>query len=145
MTKIIIILIVAAIIESIGVAFLSAGLKEVRGARQITVNEITRVLVSGATNGKILLGVALEAGFFGALLYMLSLRDVSFIWPLTSLGFIFTTIAAEFILHERVSAVRWAGVALIALGAGLTSYSEAAKGNGPDAAAAAVSTTLRPQ
>ena len=58
---------------------------------------------------------------------MLSRSDVSFIWPLTSLGFIVTTLAAKFILSEQVSAVRWAGVMLIALGACLTSYSESVK------------------
>jgi drug/metabolite transporter (DMT)-like permease len=145
MTKIFVILIVAAIIESVGVAVLSGGLKEIRAAREISVSEIARVLKDGATNGKILGGIALEAVFFGCLLYMLSLRDVSFVWPLTSLGFIFTTLAAQFILKEPVSASRWAGVLLIAIGAGLTGYSEAAKGQSPPAAQTARSASLGPQ
>ena len=144
MTKIIVILIVAAIIESVGVAYLSGGLKEISGAREISAGEIARVIKSGATNGKILAGIGLEAVFFGCLLYMLSLRDMSFIWPLTSLGFIFTTLAAEFILHEKVTASRWMGVVLIALGAFLTGYSEAAKGQTPPAAPARQSTPLGP-
>jgi len=127
MTKFVIILVVAAIIESIGVALLSWGLKDVQGVREITVSEIVRVAKSGVTNVKIIGGVALEAVFFGALLYMMSTRDVSLVWPLTSLGFIFTTLAAHFLLHEKVSATRWIGVLMIAIGAGLTGYSEAAK------------------
>jgi len=127
MAKIFVILVVAAIIESIGVAFLSGGLKEINGATEISVSQIAGVIKQGATNGKIIIGIALEAVFFGALLYMLSQRDVSFVWPLTSLGFIITALAAHFILHEKVSGVRWAGVLLIAIGAALTSYSEAAK------------------
>jgi uncharacterized membrane protein len=128
MARLILILVIAAIVESIGVALLSWGLKDVQGVREITVSEIVRVAKSGATNVKILSGVALEAAFFGALLYMLSTRAVSFVWPLTSLGFIFTTLAAQFILHEKVTATRWTGVLMIAIGAGLTGYSEAAKG-----------------
>jgi uncharacterized membrane protein len=128
MARLILILVIAAIVESIGVALLSWGLKDVQGVREITVSEIARVVKSGATNVKILSGVALEAAFFGALLYMLSTRAVSFVWPLTSLGFIFTTLAAQFILHEKVTATRWTGVLMIAIGAGLTGYSEAAKG-----------------
>ena len=128
MTKIIIILIVAAVIESVGVILLTRGLKDVQGWREHTVSEIVRVAKSGVTNSKIIAGVALEAVFFGALLYMLSLRDVSFVWPLTSLGFIFTTLAAEFLLHEKVAVTRWVGVLLIAIGAGLISSSEATKG-----------------
>jgi drug/metabolite transporter (DMT)-like permease len=144
MAKIFLILIIASIVESIGIAFLSGGLKEIQGAKEISVDEITRVMKDGACNGKILLGIALEAAFFGALLYLLSVREVSLVWPLTSLGFIVTTLAAQFILHEKVGPVRWAGVLLIALGASLTSYSESAKK--PDAAPpAAGSASVRPQ
>jgi drug/metabolite transporter (DMT)-like permease len=127
MTKILTILVIAAIIESIGVALLARGLKEIHGATEITVSDICRVIKSGATNGNILGGIALEAVFFGCLLYMMSVRDMSFVWPLTSLGFIVTTFAAQFILREKVNAWRWAGVLCIAAGAALISYSEAAK------------------
>jgi drug/metabolite transporter (DMT)-like permease len=124
MFKLFTILIVAAIIESVGVAFLAGGLKELSGIKAINVSEIGRMIVEVVTNGKILFGVLLEAIFFGALCYMLSQKDVSLVWPLTSMGFIVTTIAAKFVLHENVSAVRWGGVVLIAIGAALTSYSE---------------------
>jgi drug/metabolite transporter (DMT)-like permease len=38
-----------------------------------------------------------------------------------------TTLAAQFLLHERVGAMRWSGVALIMLGAAFISYSEHVK------------------
>jgi drug/metabolite transporter (DMT)-like permease len=145
MTKIFIILIVASIIESIGIAFLSGGLKEIHGATEITPSQIIRVIRDGASNGKILLGIALEAVFFGALVYLLSVRDVSLVWPLTSLGFIVTTLAAQFVLHEKVSPVRWAGVLLIALGAALTSYSESSKEKPAPPVVVTESTPLSPQ
>ena len=127
MAKVIFILVIAAVIESVGVAFLKWGLNDVQGVREISVTEIVRVVLSGAANGKIIAGVALEAVFFGFLLYLLSKWDMSFVWPLTSLGFIFTTLAAQFLLHEKVTALRWTGVVLIAIGASLTRYSESAK------------------
>ncbi|MGD1083207.1 MAG: EamA family transporter [Verrucomicrobiota bacterium] len=148
MAKVLVILIVAVIIESVGVAFLSGGIKEINkgggAAREMSASSIARIVKSGVTNGKILVGVGLEAVFFGCLLYLLARRDVSLIWPLTSLGFIFTTMAAVVFLGEKVSWVRWTGVALITLGAGLISYSESAK---PDAAppAEAASAPLGPQ
>jgi len=145
MAKILLILIVASIVESIGIAFLSGGLKEINGATEISASQIVRVIKEGACNGKILLGITLEAAFFGALLYMLSVRDVSFVWPLTSMGFIVTTLAAQFLLHEKVGPVRWAGVLLIAFGAFLTSYSEEAKKTASPSPAATDSTTLRSQ
>jgi drug/metabolite transporter (DMT)-like permease len=68
--------------------------------------------------------------FFGALLYLLAQRDVSLVWPLTSLGFVITALAARWVLREEISWMRWGGVVLIVLGAGLVSYSEVAKSKG---------------
>ena len=79
---------------------------------------------AGATNANILLGVFFEAVFFGTLLVLMSKGDVSFIWPLTSLGFVLTTLAGKLILHEQVSWLRWGGVLLIMMGAGLITYTE---------------------
>ena len=88
---------------------------------------MARVIRRGAVNPSILFGVALETIFFGALLYLLSQRDVSLIWPLTALGFVLTAIAAKIILHEDIHWTRWMGVALIVIGAALVSYSEKMK------------------
>ena len=63
------------------------------------------------------------------------------IWPLTSLGFVITALAAKFILNEQVSALRWAGVALIVIGATLVSYSEKAKAKAGDPAPAVAAPT----
>jgi drug/metabolite transporter (DMT)-like permease len=145
MAKFFLILIVASIVEAIGIAFISGGLKEINARDgNFPPAQILHVIKDGACNGKILLGIAFEAAFFGALLYFLFNYDVSFVWPLTSLGFIVTTLAAEFILHEKVSAMRWAGVLLISLGASLTSYSESAKKTSAPPPAAVASTSLRP-
>ena len=68
-----------------------------------------------------------EALFFVGLLYMMSQADVSFVWPLTALTFVFATVAAKFYLHEHISGLRWGGVILIVCGAALITYSEKAK------------------
>jgi len=127
MTKILVILIFALCVEAIGVVLLSKGLKQIGEVQSVTVREIVRIIAKGAANPSVLLGVALEAAFFGALLYLLSQRDVSLIWPLTALGFLLSALAAKLILKEEVSALRWAGIFLIVIGASLVSYSEKAK------------------
>lgn len=127
MTKLIIILLIALVFEAIGVVLLSRGLKQIGEARKITLSEVTRLVVRGLTNRNILLGVLLETVFFIGLLILLAKADVSLIWPLTSLGFLLTTLAARYIAHEQVSLVRWGGVVLIMLGAGLVAWSEKAK------------------
>jgi len=136
-TKILFILIIALVVEALGVVFLSKGLKQIGEVQSISTREIRRIIGRGATNGSILFGVALEAAFFGALLYLLSQRDVSLIWPLTSLGFVITAISAKIILKEDISGWRWAGVALIVCGAALVSYSENTKAKPTQAGPAA--------
>lgn len=89
--------------------------------------EVARLIGRGATNARILIGILMEAVFFAILLVMLKSWDVSLIWPLTSLGFVLTTLAAKFLRDEHVSSLRWSGVFLIMAGAALVAYSEAAK------------------
>ena len=117
----------ALMFEAVGVVFLSGGLKHVEGIKQVSVSEVARVVKEGVTSGKVLLGVFFMAIFFFVLLYLLSSKDVSLVWPLTSLGFVITTFAAKIFLNEQVSLVRWAGVVLIVIGAGLGIYSEKQK------------------
>ena len=58
-----------------------------------------------------------EALFFAFLLILMAKSDISFLWPLTGLSFVFATLAAIWFLREQVSGIRWAGVVLIMLGA----------------------------
>ena len=127
MTKILAILIAGLVCEAIGVVFLSKGLKQLGEVKQVNAAEIWRVVKAGVANGNILLGVALEAVFFVALLVLLSRSDVSFIWPLTAMGFVLTALAAKFFLHEEIPPLRWVGVLLIMLGAGLITWTEKVK------------------
>lgn len=127
MTKILAILIAGLVCEAIGVVFLSKGLKQIGEVTQVSTTEIWRIVKAGGTNPSILLGVALEAVFFAALLVLLSRSDVSFIWPLTAMGFVLTTLTAKFLLHEEIPPMRWLGVLLIMLGAGLITWTEKAK------------------
>ncbi|MBU6408863.1 MAG: EamA family transporter [Verrucomicrobia bacterium] len=119
-----IILFVGLIFESTGIVLLKKGLDVVAHPRAYNAAEIYRVVRAGVTNPQILLGVFFEAVFFGCLLVLMSRSEISFLWPLTALTFVFATFAAILFLHERVSPVRWIGVVLIMIGAGFISYSE---------------------
>ena len=132
MTKFILILLIALVFEAIGVVFLSGGLKQIGEPKTINAAEITSLITRGATNKNILLGVFFEAIFFGFLLYMLSQKDVSIVWPLTALGFVITSLAARIFLKEEISSVRWAGICLIVLGAGLVTWSGKQKEKEPE-------------
>lgn len=127
MFKYVVILLIGLVFEAIGVVYLSRGLKQIGEPAMMSAAAIWGLIKSGATNPNVLLGVFFEATFFGTLLYLLSRGDVSFIWPLTSLGLVLTTFAAKFILQEEVTYIRWFGVALIVVGSGLITYSEKMK------------------
>ena len=127
MTKVIVLLLVALLFEAVGVVFLSAGLKEMGEMQSFNATEFGRLLRRGLSNPKLLVGIALETIFFVFLLVLLKRNDVSLIWPLTSLGFVLTALAARFILHEQVTPTRWMGVLLIVAGATLVSWSEKSK------------------
>lgn len=127
MIKILSILLFGLVCESTGVVLLKKGMTHVPEVSGYTVAEIVRVLKTGATNPQILLGVFFEAVFFACLLVLMSKSDISFLWPLTALSFVFATFAAIWFLGESVSPVRWVGVILIMIGAAFISYSEQAK------------------
>lgn len=127
MIRLLTVLLVGLCLEAVGVVFLSRGLKEVGEMDRVSVSEVLRLLRAGITNGPLLAGIAFEAAFFGCLLHLMSRGDVSFVWPLTSLGFVLTTLAARFVLNEAVSPLRWFGVCLIVLGAGVITYTEKVK------------------
>ena len=133
MSKFIVILLIALVFEAVGVVFLSGGLKQIGDVQQVNVAEIIRLMKRGATNKNILTGVFFEAIFFGFLCFLLSRQDVSLIWPLTALGFVFTAVSAKIFLGEEVSWVRWVGILLIVVGAGITTYSEKIKEKKKDA------------
>jgi drug/metabolite transporter (DMT)-like permease len=130
MTKILIILLIAFAFEAFGVITLKQGINVIgqRYTERKTTLPVWKNVLSLVgnwfTNKNVLLGLLLETIFFVLLQYLLGQRDVSFVWPLTAVSFVMTTLAAQFILHERVDAVRWSGVALIVLGAMLISYGE---------------------
>ena len=78
-------MLIALVFEAIGVVFLSGGLNQIGEPKTINAAEIMSLIKSGATNKNILTGVFFEAIFFGFLLYLLSQKDVSIVWPLTAL------------------------------------------------------------
>ncbi|HVV01802.1 MAG TPA: EamA family transporter [Verrucomicrobiae bacterium] len=124
MAKLLIILLIGLTFESAGVVLLKKGMTGIGEVRAVTVREIARVVKIGVKEPKIWLGVFFEALFFASLIILMSQSDISFLWPLTGLSFVFATIAAVIFLGEHVSTLRWMGVILIVIGAALISYSE---------------------
>ena len=132
MAKLLLILMIGLVFESTGVVLLKKGMTQIGEVKTINLHEIARVTRAGLNSPQILLGVFFEALFFLCLLVLMSKSDISFLWPLTGLSFVFATLAAMWFLNERVSSIRWIGVILIMIGAALISYGEQPKINTHD-------------
>jgi drug/metabolite transporter (DMT)-like permease len=127
MLKLLLILLVGLAFESTGIILLKKGMNQIGTVNSVTAAEIFRLVKSGAASPQILLGVFFQALFFACLLILMSKSDISFLWPLTALSFVFATFAAIIFLGEHVSWARWIGIILIVIGAGFISYSEHTK------------------
>jgi drug/metabolite transporter (DMT)-like permease len=62
------------------------------------------------------LGIAMMTAGFFALLGMLSVAKVSFVFPATALSYAVGTLGGRLFLGERVTPQRWAGVLLVCVG-----------------------------
>ena len=127
MFKTVTLLIFGLFCEAIGVVLINKGLKQIGTPASYAIGELLRIVWAAVSNPYFLAGLALETIFFVCLCVLMAKSDVSFLWPLTSLGFVLTAFAARFILHEEVSPLRWSGVLLIVLGAGIITWSEKVK------------------
>ncbi|HVV72815.1 MAG TPA: EamA family transporter [Verrucomicrobiae bacterium] len=130
MTKLLLILFIGLVCETTGVVLLKKGMTRVGNVEVSGLAQIVKVVKAGVTEPQILLGVFFEALFFICLLILMAKSEISFLWPLTALSFVFATFGAMWFLNEKVSPVRWAGVVLIMMGAALISYSEHIKEKG---------------
>jgi len=74
-------------------------------------------------NRYLFLGVFCLALSFFSFISLLSYADLSFVVPLTAVGYITNTLGARFFLHEHISRERWIGTLLVALGVSLISIS----------------------
>jgi drug/metabolite transporter (DMT)-like permease len=124
MAKLLLILLIGLVFESTGVVLLKKGMTQLGSINAGSFSQVVQAVKAGATSPQILAGVFFEALFFLCLLVLMRESDISFLWPLTGLSFVFATLAALWFLHEQVTPIRWAGVVLIMIGAGLISYSE---------------------
>lgn len=67
------------------------------------------------------LGVLLLILWLASRMALLSWADLSYVLPVTSIGYVLVAVAGKVLLHEQVSAKRWAGIVLIMAGVALVS------------------------
>lgn len=98
--------------EVLGNFFLSVGMREV--GRLVTFSPLPYILA--LFNAWVALGVVLLIGWIITELMLLSRADLSYVLPVTAISYVLTAFMGDVFLNEKVSAVRWTGIALITAG-----------------------------
>ncbi len=95
-----------------------------RGARQQTASTGPAWLLEKLANPWILLGILLLVLWTLSRMALLGRADLSWVLPVTSLGYVLSVALAGLVLGEQVGGVRWAGTLLIVAGTALVGQTE---------------------
>ena len=74
---------------------------------------------------EVTLGVILLILWLASRMALLSWADLSYVLPVTSIGYVLVAIVGHVLLHENITAKRWAGIGLIVAGVALVSLGTA--------------------
>ena len=113
-TRICLLIIVVA--NAIGNLLLSFGMRQVGSIASYSPVVLVSSSVRAAANPFVLAGIGFLVVFFVAHMVVLSWADLSYVLPMTSVGYILVTILSWWWLGEHVHGARWFGTVLIILG-----------------------------
>jgi transporter family protein len=114
--KTVIVIAIIVLADSAHDIFLTRGMKQVGGVSTIRPKELLLIARRVLSNKSFLIGFFFTVIYFFGFLAALSWADLSLVFPATSLVYVITTVGAKFILHERITRGRWAGILIVCLG-----------------------------
>jgi drug/metabolite transporter (DMT)-like permease len=109
---------------SIGELLLGIGMKQIGAVTVWTPLALGRTFIQTVTSGTIWLGIFALLLFFACYLLVLSWADLSYIKPVSAIGYAVIAFLGYAVLHEHVTPVRWLGVSLICVGVALAGQTE---------------------
>jgi len=110
------VLAVAVLSQATGNVFLSKGMKNIASIMQGKGGSLLSIPFNAFVNPMILVGIGLSIIFYILFASTLSWSDLSLVLPIASVEVVLNVAFAAWFLNELVSAKRWAGVVLIAIG-----------------------------
>jgi drug/metabolite transporter (DMT)-like permease len=113
-TRVCLLLIVVA--NALGNVLLSRGMREVGSIASYSPAEVFTSALRAAANPYVLAGVGFLIVFFLAHMIVLSWADLSYVLPMTSVGYIVVTVLSWWWLGEQVRPLRWLGTVIIVAG-----------------------------
>jgi drug/metabolite transporter (DMT)-like permease len=99
-----------------GEIFMSRAMKETGEVKSFRPAALVAVILRALRVKWMWFGVGMMAIGFFSLLAAFSFENVSFVVPVTALGYVVGAIGGKFFLGERVSLQRWIGILLVCAG-----------------------------
>ena len=121
MLKTFLLVLVAVTLGGAGHIMLAKGMKPVGDLTEAPAGRLGGMIARAVSSPWLLVGVVFQASFFLLYLTLLSRAEVSKVLPMTALDYVVVAVLAQGLLGESVTALRWAGIALIATGVFLVS------------------------
>ena len=114
--KTLFVLSLAVLANGAGNLCLSYGMKSVGPPGALTLPGVWDVVGSALSSAPVIAGGMLLLVFFALFLALLSWADLSYVLPMISSCFVVSAFLGHLMLGERISFVRWAGIALVSIG-----------------------------
>ena len=116
MIKTFCIVLIAVTIGGTGHVLLSKGMSTIGDMTEAAPGMFGSMAWRAVTNHWVLLGVALQATFFGVYLTLLSRAKITQVLPMTAMDYVVVALLAQAILGETVSPARWTGIGFVTAG-----------------------------
>ena len=100
----------------LGNVLLGKGMKAIGSVRDWEPQELFHIFLRILTSGYIWLGITCLLAFFVAYMLVLTWADYSFVQPASAFSYAIVAILGLLLLGEKVSPLRWSGIAVICLG-----------------------------
>jgi drug/metabolite transporter (DMT)-like permease len=107
---------VLIVLNSAGNFFFGLGMERIGALHGWSMAALHSAFVAVFSSGWIWLGIVSMLLFLAALMMVLSWADFSFVLPATASMYVVVPLLSHFLLGERVTGLRWMGVALICVG-----------------------------
>jgi uncharacterized membrane protein len=108
-----------------GNVLLGKGMKEIGEARGLSSAVLAALFLKAFGSGWIWLGIGSLLVFLVSFMVVLSWADYSFVMPVSAASYALVPLMSRWLLDEKVSPLRWSGVALICLGVALVTRTPA--------------------
>jgi drug/metabolite transporter (DMT)-like permease len=97
-------------------------MKRIGEVKSFAPAAILRILGRAFREGWMWVGIAQMTLAFCSLLALLSWEAVSFVIPATALSYVTAALGGKYLLGERLTPLRWAGIALVSAGVTLVCF-----------------------